>query len=112
MPEPQPDRFRYDVAFSFLASDEATAWVVNELVSDRLRTFFYTEHQKSLVAADGIDAFSQAYAEDSRTVVVFYRPEWGNTRWTRVEETAIKARGFKQGGSDFLLLVPLDPKDA
>lgn len=47
----------------------------------------------------------------SRLVVVLYREDWGETRWTRVERTAIEDR-FLRDGADFLLFVMLNSADA
>ena len=46
------------------------------------------------------------FAEQARCVVILYRPEWGSTRWTRIEETAVRNRAHDQG-YDFALFVPL-----
>lgn len=48
VPERNEDQFKYDVAFSFLGQDEAIAVQLNDLLSDRLRTFIYSERQLEL----------------------------------------------------------------
>lgn len=40
-------------------------------------------------------------------VVVFYRKGWGQTSWTRIEETAIKNRALMEG-YEFTLFIPRD----
>jgi len=52
-------------------------------------------------------ASPKVFAEESRIVVVLYREGWGQTKWTRVEENAIRTRGFNEG-HEFVLLVKLD----
>ncbi|HEX6981300.1 MAG TPA: hypothetical protein VF181_00930 [Balneolaceae bacterium] len=42
--------------------------------------------------------------------MVLYRENWGKTKWTRVEENAIKDRCFNKG-FNFLLFVPLEKND-
>ena len=44
---------------------------------------------------------------EARLVVVLFRPPWGETNWTRVEQTAITDRCLKRGW-DSLLFVVLD----
>lgn len=99
--------FKYDVAFSFLHKDEIIAFQVNDLIQDRLETFIYSKKQEELVGTDGEIKFNDVFFKDSRIVVVLYREGWGQTPWTRIEETAIKNRAFESGW-DFLLLVNLD----
>jgi hypothetical protein len=69
--------------------------------------FVYSERQDELVGTDGVDSFSKIFAEESRVVVVLYREGWGQTKWTRVEENAIRSRGFNEG-HEFVLLVKLN----
>jgi hypothetical protein len=42
------DQYKYEVAFSFLAQDEALATGLNDLLQDRLATFLYSERQKEI----------------------------------------------------------------
>lgn len=39
--------------------------------------------------------------------MVFYRKNWGQTSWTRIEQTAIRNRAYEKG-YDFVLFIPLD----
>ncbi len=98
--------FRYDVAFSFHSSDEAVAREINDLISDRLTTFYYAERQREIGGTNGEDSFGRVFGEEARIVVILYRKEWGTTSWTRVEETAIKNRAMTRDGYDFVILVP------
>jgi hypothetical protein len=99
--------FDYDVAFSFLARDEGLALQLNDLLQDRVRTFIYTERQKELAGKDGEIAFGSVFGAKARFVALLYRAEWGETPWTRIEETAIRNRGYDEA-YDFLLCIPLD----
>ena len=100
--------FEYDIAFSFNAADEALATELNSLLSPRFATFLYSERQKELAGTDGQNTFSEVYGRSARIVVVLYRPEWGETKWTRVEQSAIKTRAFDYGW-DFTTFVPTVP---
>lgn len=99
--------FKYDVAFSFLAGDEGVAVQLNDLLQGRMITFLYSERQAELAGADGESVFNRVFSEVTRSVVVLYREGWGQTPWTRIEETAIRNRGHVEG-YDFCLFVPLD----
>jgi hypothetical protein len=106
MPEQE---FEYDVAFSFAAQDEGIATQLNDLLSDRMKTFIYPEHQKKLAGTDGMISFSDVYGRKARTVVVLFRTEWGNTPWTKVESEAIRARAHEEG-FDFTLFIVIEAK--
>jgi hypothetical protein len=99
------DAFEYDVAFSFTMADEPLATALNDLLSSRMKTFIYSERQRDLAGKDGHEKFSEVYGKAARLVVVFYRPEWGQTPWTRVEQQAIRQRAFDDGW-DFTLFIP------
>lgn len=99
--------FLYDVAFSFLAEDESLAQRLGRMLSERYAVFVYSERQKELAGRDGLEQFSAVFRTHSRMCVILYQAGWGNTKWTRVEETAIKERAFDEGW-EFLLVVSLD----
>jgi hypothetical protein len=102
------DPFKYDVALSFHSKDEQLATNLNDKVQDRFNTFIYSEHQKTLAGRDGEDAFSKVFGEEARLVVIFFRNEWGETPFTRIEKDAIRNRAFN-AGYDFTLFIPTDP---
>jgi hypothetical protein len=97
----------YDVAISFLSADEPLAVKIHDALCEHLRVFVYFKRQEELAGTDGLESFRQAFLSQSRLVVVLYRDGWGDTRWTRVEEMAIKDRAFN-GGWKSLLFVILD----
>lgn len=99
--------YKYDVAFSFLADDEDIATNINDIIKDRLTTFIYSERQKELAGTDGEKTFSRVFGSEVRIVFVLYRKGWGETSWTRIEETAIRNRCFDEG-YDFVLFAPLE----
>jgi hypothetical protein len=99
----------YDVAISFLSGDEPLAIKIYNDLRESLRVFVYSKRQEELAGTDGLESFRKIFFSDSRLVVVLYREGWGKTKWTAVEELAIKDRMFG-GGWDALLFVMLDEK--
>ena len=100
-------QFDYEVAFSFHGADEGLATQLNDLLSDRLKTFIYSERQKELAGTDGQESFSDVYGRTARVVVILYRQDYGQTRWTRVELDAIKNRSLEDGW-DFTFFIPTE----
>jgi hypothetical protein len=78
----------YDVAISFLLSDEPIA---KELYSrlEGLNVFFFPRNQEELAGTDGLESMCSPFI-NSRVTVVLFRDRWGNTPWTGVEAQAIK----------------------
>lgn len=99
--------YKYDAAFSFLAQDELLATELNDLLQDRVRTFLYSKKQEEIAGTDGEESFNSVFGRDARLVVVLYRKGWGETPWTRIEQTAIRNRAFEHG-YDFVKFIPLD----
>lgn len=102
------DSFKYDVAFSFLAPDEPLAARLADQLGGRVQVFLYSRQQEAIAGTDGEQTFNRVFGEEARIVVVLYRAAWGQTPFTRIEETAIRNRAFEQG-YDFVLFIPLDP---
>lgn len=102
-------KFKYEVAFSFLQNDEPIAYEINDLIQDRFSTFIYSKAQEELAGTDGAEQFSEIFYALSRIVVVLFNDDWGKTRWTRIEESAIKNRMLNEGW-DFLFVVKLNTK--
>jgi len=102
-----PEQYEFDVAFSFLAKDESLATQLDELLRSRLKTFLYSKRQEEVGGTDGEVTFNAIFGKKARVVVVLYRDGWGKSPWTRIEETAIRNRGYDHG-YDFALFIPLD----
>ena len=100
--------FKYDVAFTFLEGDHGLAVAAAERLRDRMSVFVYSENQKDIAGTDGVVKFSAVYKSEARLVVVLYRDGWGETRWTNVEQEAIRQRFHEGKKWDFLLAVPLE----
>jgi hypothetical protein len=99
--------YEYDVAFSFHSIDEGLAEQLNDLLQDRCKTFLYSKRQEVLVGTDGEQRFNSVFGVGARCVVVFYRKEWGETPFTRIEQTAIRNRAFT-AGYDFTIVIPTE----
>ncbi len=99
--------YQYDVAYSFMAQDEAIAAELDELLRGRISTFLYSKRQENIAGTDGEKSFNAVFSEQARLVVVLYRTGWGGTPWTRIEETAIRNRAYEEG-YDFVIFIPLD----
>jgi hypothetical protein len=98
-----------DVAISFLARDQEIAeQLFNSLAG--LKVFFFPRNQEELAGTDGMESMRTPFME-ARVVVVLFRNPWGQTPWTRVEETAIKERCLNKGWHG-LLFVQLDKSNA
>lgn len=96
---------KYDVAFSFTHRDESLAGQLYELLRNRISCFIYFEEQKRLAGEDGERVFNSVFSQESSVVVILYNNDWGKTKWTRIEQTAIKNKGFDEG-YDFVIIIP------
>ena len=105
-----PENPKYDVAISFLSRDESIAAAIHQKLFEGLKVFFYPRNQEQLAGTDGMESMRKPFLDDSRIVVVLYREPWGETPWTRVEETAIKD-GCLQHGWQRLFFIVLDSGD-
>ena len=84
------DHPRYDVAISFLYQDLNLAKALYDELSKGLEVFFFPRNQEDLAGTDGMESMREPFRNESRMNVILYRPSWGKTPWTGVEETAIK----------------------
>lgn len=105
------DEPKYDVAISFLAADEAIAAELNRQLSETMNVFFFPKRQEELAGTDGMESMRKPFYEDSRLMVVLFRDQWGKTRWTAIEELAIKEACFN-GEWNRLFFVALDRASA
>jgi hypothetical protein len=87
---PSETENEYDVAISFLASDEAIAAELYKGL-EGLKTFFFPRHQEETAGTDGLESMRRPFL-NCRLIVILYRDRWGLTPWTGVEEHAIKDR--------------------
>jgi hypothetical protein len=80
----------YDVAISFLYQDLSLAQALYDELSKSLAVFFFPRNQEELAGSDGLESMRAPFRSQSRLNIVLYRPKWGKTSWTGVEEVAIK----------------------
>ena len=104
-----PNGEEYDVAISFLSRDSDTAVAIADRLAP-LSVFCFPRNQEELAGNDGMEAFRNAFRHQSRTQVVLFRAGWGETPWTRVEQTAITERCLAEGWRG-LFFVALDDAD-
>jgi hypothetical protein len=78
------------VAISFLYQDLNLAQALYDELSKGLDVFFFPRNQEELAGTDGLESMREPFRIESRLNLVLYRPRWGKTPWTAVEETAIK----------------------
>jgi hypothetical protein len=102
--EPQ---FEYEVAFSFCSQDEGPATALDDLLKDRFKTFVYSRKQEVLAGTDGEKTFNEVFTNKARVAVILYRPEWGETPFTRIERDAIRKRAYHEG-YDFTLWIAIE----
>lgn len=101
------DRFRYDVAFSFLKKDEEFACRINDLLRDRVETFFPPREEQVIAGADDREIYNEVLASQAWIVVLLYREGWGKTPETRMEESVLRNRAHEES-YDFILAIPLE----
>src|SRR5581483_11846543 len=89
--------------------DEGVARAIAEsLEASGLKVFFFPKKQEEVSGSDGLESMREPFLK-ARVAVALYREPWGKTKWTRVEETAIKDRCLDMGWAS-LQFVMLDKK--
>jgi len=101
------DRFKYEVAFSFLRKDEEFACRINVLLRDRLETFFSFRKKQVIAGSDDAETYHEVLGFQARIVVLLYREGWGQTPETQMEESVLRDRAHEDG-YDFILAIPLE----
>jgi hypothetical protein len=99
-----------DIAISFMFRDELLAREMTDRLSEAYVVFLFSKRQEELAGSSGIEEFRDVFFRRARLVVVLYRPEWGETPWTRIERMAIEER-FLRDGPEFLLFVMMNSAD-
>jgi hypothetical protein len=94
---------KFDVALSFLARDIEVARAICNAISPSLRVFLYERNQEEVAGTDGMESFRAVFRHDAALNVVLYRDGYGETRWTRVELTAIQERALEDGWQTVLV---------
>jgi hypothetical protein len=107
MTQDVPTHPKYEVAISFLSRDSGIATPLADKLQKSFRVFFYPRSQEAVAGTDGLSSMRDPFRHQSRLNVVLYRDGWGETPWTRVEQTAITERCL-DGGWRTLFFVTLD----
>ena len=97
----------YDIAISFLASDQKIADELVERLGESLKVFYFPRTQDTLAGTDGMESMRIPFVSESRVSAILYREPWGETPWTRVEAAAIKDGCLARGWTT-LMFVQLD----
>ncbi len=103
--------YKYDLGISLRDTDKAIAEKLVSKLRDKYNIFFYPENQKNIAFRDGVELLPNVYRYESRAVLIFLRSDWGKTKWTKVEEEAIRARVFDEG-TGFVLGVRMEKMQA
>lgn len=104
--------FEFDVAISLLAEDESYARQIEEEITKVVRgeVFLYSRRQQELAASgDLVDRFTRVFRDESRVVVILYRPGWGGTPFTSIEHDAIRGRRARSSDIRWLVVVSMEP---
>ena len=88
--DPASAAVEYDVSNSFQASDVSLVGDVVDCLSDAsLRVFFFPRTQEELVETSGTESMRAPF-QKSRVQVVFYLDRLGQTKWTGLEDHAVR----------------------
>lgn len=98
--------YDYDIAVSFLARDEPLALQIRDALAP-VKVFVYSKAQEEVAGTDGVGAFRGVFRHRARVSLVLFRPGWGETKWTRVEEAAIRDHCLNAGW-EHLMFVRLE----
>lgn len=107
-----PKDYRYDVAISLLGQDQAFGEQLEQKIRAVVRgeVLMYSSRQRELAATGEIVAtFTRIFRDEARVIVILYRPGWGETGYTSIEEDAIKSRRARTTSSRYLVLVSMEP---
>ena len=100
-----------DIAISLCQEDLAYAKQLKRELNPKLNVFLYEERQDELLSKDALVEFGKKFRDEARLVVVLYRPKWGESLYTGIEQEAILDRAKKsKDGNDFIVMIPLEGK--
>jgi hypothetical protein len=104
--------YPYDVAISLLSQDREYAEHLEQRIRAVVRgeVLLYSSRQGEL-AANGeiVSTLMRIFRDQARIVVILYRPEWGKTGYTSIEEDAIKSRRARTTSTRFVVVVSMEP---
>lgn len=106
---------QYEVAISLLKEDLTYAKRLETALRKVVRgkIFLYKNRQNEVAAdAEMVAYFNRVFMDEARLVVILYRPGWGETPFTQIEENAIHAARVERGGGmDFIFMVAMEPPE-
>lgn len=97
----------FEVGISFLSADSALATELEAALLP-LKVFVYPKRQEEIAGTNGVETFRDAFRNKVRVPVVLFRPRWGQTPYTRVEEIAITEYCTYEAGWNALMFVTLE----
>jgi hypothetical protein len=109
MPE---QNYSYDVAISLLSQEQEYAERLEQHIRAVVRgeVLLYSSRQRELAATGEIvTTFMRIFRDRTRVVVILYRPGWGKTGYTSIEEDAIKSRRARTTSNKFVVVVSMEP---
>ena len=85
---------KYDIAFSLRAPQLQTATAIARKLEPDFTHFIWAERQKELIGSgfNGVDAFKHVFRREAALNVIILSDGWGETKWTRHEQDAIRDR--------------------
>lgn len=95
----------YDLAISFLSQDEPLALKLYGAARGESVCICLLEETRGVGRNGWSRILSPGFFSESRLVVVLFRNGWGKTKWTAVEERAIKDRMFETGWDSLLFVI-------
>jgi Transcriptional regulatory protein, C terminal len=96
---PVPPEPLYDVAISYLQTDSFLASSLAARLAENLKVFYYPRTGERLLGTEPIELIRAPFLFGSRVILLLYRADWGQTDWTRVEQSAIEEACNSQGWS-------------
>lgn len=87
--------YKYDLAISLLDEDAQLGWDIVNKLGNPDRIFFYRKDVDEITFSNGVNVFSEIFANQARFVLVLHREMYGNTDWTAIEYSVIQER-FKK----------------
>ncbi len=87
--------YKYDLAISLLDEDVQLGWDIVNKLGNPDKIFFYRKDVDDITFSNGVNVFSEIFANQARFVLVLYREKYGNTDWTAIEYSVIQER-FKK----------------
>lgn len=102
--------YKYDLAISLLDEDAQLGWDIVNKLGNPDKIFFYRKDVDEITFSNGVNLFSEIFANQSRFVLVLHREKYGNTDWTAIEYSVIQERFKKtiKTGNSPILFCKLD----